>query len=179
MNEEVLGWFVDCATVADVKKTYYRKAMEVHPDHGGDEEVFKVLNNEYHNALRILDGQETIDTQGYSHTYYYNYERESHIMDLIKSLLHLRMEDVEIHLMGIFVWVMGDTKPYKEEIKSLGRQYGGSETMSVHWHSKKFCWYFKPYSYRSFNRNNRSLDDIALAYGSKTFGHIDDSLEVQ
>ena len=56
--------------------------------------------------------------------------------DLISKLM--RMEDIIIEVIGYFVWVTGNTKPYKEQLKSLKFQ----------WHSKKIACYLKPEDYR-------------------------------
>lgn len=48
---EFLGLPVS-ATVAEVKKQYYRLARERHPDAGGDENQFRVLYAAYAVALR-------------------------------------------------------------------------------------------------------------------------------
>lgn len=44
---EILG-VSETATPDEIKKAYRKKAMELHPDVGGDEEEFKMLNNAYH-----------------------------------------------------------------------------------------------------------------------------------
>ena len=43
---DVLGVSKD-ATDADIKKAYRRKARELHPDQGGEEEAFKELSAAY------------------------------------------------------------------------------------------------------------------------------------
>ncbi len=41
-------YFKDCTSLDEARKTYYRLAMKLHPDKGGDEELFKDLANQFH-----------------------------------------------------------------------------------------------------------------------------------
>ena len=43
---EILG-VVETATQDEIKKAYRQKAKELHPDKGGDEEMFKKVTNAY------------------------------------------------------------------------------------------------------------------------------------
>lgn len=42
---------VDNVTLSDIKRAYKRRALEFHPDKGGDEEKFKELNNAYNRLI--------------------------------------------------------------------------------------------------------------------------------
>ena len=43
-------------TIEMVKKAYYKKALQVHPDKGGDEKEFKLLHEAYQRVLAMEDG---------------------------------------------------------------------------------------------------------------------------
>lgn len=47
-------YFSDCASLDEARKTYYRLAMKLHPNKGGDEELFKELANQFHSYRPIL-----------------------------------------------------------------------------------------------------------------------------
>jgi len=66
------------------------------------------------------------------------------------------MDDIVIEVIGCFVWVSGDTKPYKEILKSL----------KFKWHSKKICWYLAPEDYRTRSRKDYEMDEIRAMYGT-------------
>jgi hypothetical protein len=141
-------------TVEQIKIKYKQLAMKHHPDLGGDLEIMKLLNNAYETALKNCNGQTTKDDQGETHTYKYNQEVEQALMDKIIQLLSLNMPDVEIDLIGTWIWVTGDTKPVKDKIKQAG----------CTWHSKRGCWYFKIGKY--YGRSSpESLEGLALKYG--------------
>ena len=141
-------------TVEQIKIKYKQLAMKHHPDLGGDLEIMKLLNNAYETALKNCNGQTTKDDQGETHTYKYNQEFEQALMDKIIQLLSLNMPDVEIDLIGTWIWVTGDTKPVKDKIKQAGCM----------WHSKRGCWYFKIGKYYKGN-SSASLDELAKKYG--------------
>ena len=42
-----MKYFKDLNSMEAVKKQYRKLAMKYHPDRGGNEEVFKQINNEY------------------------------------------------------------------------------------------------------------------------------------
>ena len=63
---------------------------------------------------------------------------------------------ITVEVIGCFVWVSGNTRPYKEALRSLGFQ----------WHRKKHCWYKSPNGYRRFGVGTEySLDRIRSMYG--------------
>ena len=154
-----MSFFTDCKTVEEIKIRYRALARQHHPDLGGNEETMKAVNNAYESALKGCDGQTSQGTDGKPHTYRYNQEREKEIMDAIQSLLGLKMSDVNIDLIGLWVWVTGDTKPHKDELKKLG----------CRWHSKRGCWYWKPEGLGGGWRSSGSLDDLASKYGCERF----------
>jgi hypothetical protein len=150
-------YFSNCTTPAEIKTRYRELAFEHHPDRGGDTRTMQDINNTYHEALQRANGYTHHDT-GKDFTYRYEYEREQAIIDKIGALLKLKMEDVEIWLIGLWIWVIGDTRPHKEELKAL----------KCCWHSKRKCWYWKPYEDRSFY-SKKSLGNLAARYGAKKF----------
>jgi hypothetical protein len=151
-----MNYFKKCSTVAEVKKLYKELAMINHPDLGGDTAIMQEINKQYEEILKRLDGETTIDSEGKSHTYKYNQETEEKLMIIIDQLLSLKMVNVDIFLVGSWIWIDGETKPYKEELKSL----------NCRWHSIRKCWYFagSPSLYRK--NSSKGIDDIAQAYGA-------------
>ena len=153
--------FTHCHTVEDIKKEYRRLAMLHHPDRGGSTEKMQEINAAYHTALQRANGQRATDTDGREHTYTYNREREQAIMDKIAEILQIR-GSFDVILIGTWVWVIGDTKPIKEQLKVLG----------CVWHSKRLCWYWRPADSRHYGKSSRhGFDELAARYGAKYFHH--------
>ena len=116
------------------------------------------INQQYHAALQTANGQVSTGTDGHEHTYYYHADIESKLMELISQLLKLRMQAVEIALIGTWLWILGDTKPYKSKLRELGCK----------WHFKRKCWYFHTGKYRS-SLSSSELSELGEKYGFKAF----------
>jgi len=155
-------YFEHVHTVEEIKKKYRRLAMLHHPDRGGSVDIMQEINRQYQEALRLCDRQ----TNDEGFTYYYDETVESKIMDTIDSLLKLRMDDVEINLIGVWIWITGETKPYKEQLKGL----------KCRWHSKRVAWYWHNQKRRT-KRSEKKLAQIAEKYGCRNFTRADDSQE--
>ena len=54
-----MKYFKDLNSMEAVKKQYRKLAMKYHPDRGGNEEVFKQINNEYEEAMEQAKINET------------------------------------------------------------------------------------------------------------------------
>ena len=151
-------FFTQSRTVANIKKTYHRLAMQFHPDLGGDTATMQELNAQYLAALQRCDGETITDEQGQKHTYNYRTEREQEIIDFLDKLIGsgALQPDVECWLIGYWVWVQGNTRPVKDILKAVG----------CSWHGKRACWYWHPAQGRTHYNANASLDDLAAAYGA-------------
>lgn len=151
-------YFSTFKNVNQVKAEYRRLVWIHHPDRGGDTATMQDLNNQYQEALVRCDGQTTKGTDGKPHTYHYNEEIEQAIIDKISELIGLKLDGIEIWLIGTWVWVGGDTKPHKEALKAA----------KCRWHSKRQKWYFHTGKYRRRN-SKASFADLAATYGAKKF----------
>jgi curved DNA-binding protein CbpA len=153
-------YFNSVHTVGEAKSLYRQLAKQYHPDLHGHETTttMQAINAEYHNLLSRLDGSTSIGSDGKEHTYRYNETVEQDLMDKIVELLKLRMADVEIELIGTWIWVSGDTRPVKEQLKAAG----------CSWHSKRSRWYWHGKTYRR-KYSGVDFNTLRYMYGSRTF----------
>jgi hypothetical protein len=151
------------STVAEIKAKYRQLARENHPDLGGDTEVMQEINRQYEAALKACNGQVSKSADGAEHTYKWDEETERKLMEIIDKLLSLKMEGVSIDLIGIWIWITGETKPYKEAL--------GKNGLKCTWHATRKCWYWKPYEGKHWG-SNASLEDLAATYGSTSVENL-------
>jgi hypothetical protein len=152
MTTKTFKYFTDFSSIDMVKKQYKKLAFKLHPDVGGSTEEMQQLNNEYEAALKQI---EYIDkTTGETKTRSYQFDKE--YIDLIEKLIKLNMENVDIEICGFFIWLTGNTKEYKDDLKTFGL-----------WYSRdKQAWYYKPAWYKGHNTKAYSMDTIRNTYGS-------------
>lgn len=151
----MIQYIKNVTTLEELKKKYKKLAFEHHPDRGGDEEIMKIINNEYDDLFEELknthknkDGEfYTKDTE----------ETPEEWRQLIHQLLGLKMIGVLIEVIGSFIWISGNTKPYKDQLKELG----------LRWSNKKSAWYKSPEGYRRYGKKNFDMNSIRNMYGSQ------------
>lgn len=159
-------YFKEIATLEDLKKQYRVLALKNHPDRGGDLEVMKAINAEYDELfVKVKDIHKNKEGKTYTKE---NPETSEQFRDIIDKLI--KMAGVEIEVIGCFLWVSGNTKPHKDEIKALGFK----------WHSKKKMWYKSPEDYKRHGKKQYSIEEIRDMYGtSGTFtGKSDERLQL-
>ena len=141
-REEILKEFQDIEGINEAKKIYKTLAKKLHPDVGGSEEDFKILNEIYNNLIE--------------HKIYFSNSSKFDIeLEKIISLI-LHFENINIELVGSWIWVSGDTKEIKEKLKEIGFK----------WASKKKMWYYG--EMKAKNPNPKSMEEIKTKYGSET-----------
>ena len=141
-REEIINEFKGVERINEAKKIYKTLAKKLHPDIGGDEESFKLLNAIYNDLIE--------------HKIYFSNDIKIDIeLEKIISLI-LHFENITIELVGSWVWVSGDTKEIKEKLKEIGFK----------WASKKKMWYFG--EMQSKNPTPKSMEEIKSKYGSET-----------
>ena len=153
-------------TLEELKTQYRYYAMNHHPDRGGATEIMQEINTEY-DALFIKLKDVHKNKSGETYT---SHQASSETSDNFKSLIDvlMKMEDIVIEIIGCFVWVTGDTKPYKEKLKALKFQ----------WHSKKKAWYLKPEDYHKSSRKDYDLEEIRTMYGTTGQVHSNGTIKL-
>lgn len=163
---EFLSCVQACETPQDIKALYKKLIFEYHPDLHGEEslEASKALNAAYDQGLRNLSGQSFVGNDGEERTYNYNEAHEQAIREQLDKLIRLLPEDakIEIEVIGLWVWVTGDTYSHRSVLKDK------TDGCGMTWHSKRSAWYWKPYKGgRSRYRKDASLEDLAQTYGGR------------
>jgi hypothetical protein len=138
---------------SEAKKIYWMLAKERHPDCGGSTEAMQVLNDQYQQCLKRLDGSIFEER-----TYRYDQAVEQAVMDKISEILALRLVGVTVSLIGNWIWVTGTTKPIKEVLKQH----------KMKWHSVRECWFWNAKPWHG-GRSRSDLGQLAAKYGCKEF----------
>jgi hypothetical protein len=165
-NNIAKNYFEGITTEENIRRAYRTWAKELHPDVGGNDELMKELGKQYLFALKAIDGKVSKGTDGKDHTYRYNEENESAILEKVQAIQNLRMcGNVTIALIGTWVWVTGNTKPYAEKLgkKGLGLSFSG----------EKAAWYFHLGGYKRKSRHAGNFSNMAMKYGYKEFANSD------
>lgn len=146
-----MKFFASCNTIEEVKCLYKQLAKDHHPDKGGDTATMQAINVEYAYACAYLAKNAGLNTE--------ETEREIKLSEeyrqVIEQIIHL--PEVLIELVGNWIWVTGNTRPVKEQLKNAGFFFA----------SQKLAWYYRNEMFKTRGRNI-SLNAIRAKYGSNT-----------
>ena len=154
-----MKYFKDLNSMEAVKKQYRKLAMKYHPDRGGNEEVFKQINNEYEQAMEQAKINETkkAKTKKEEDFIKSQYMNSKNFREKIDKLIVL--EGIEIEITGTWLWLRGNTYKYKEYLKS---------EFNAQWSKSKKCWFISPN--KDFRKTRgykgKNMSDIRNIYGS-------------
>jgi len=148
-----MKYFDQIQTLTELKIAYKKLAQAFHPDNGGDIEIMKAINNEYDNMFKRL--KDNYNTQAKENNEHETNEMPEQYRDIIIKVMNLKNLDIE--LIGSWIWVSGDTLTHKEILKSNGFM----------WASAKKMWYWRPEEYKTYSRKTKDITDIRNKYGSQ------------
>jgi hypothetical protein len=125
-------------------------AKVLHPDKRGRTEDFQEMANQFEAfkpQSEKFKGEHTVERKGIC--------CDHRTID--------EPHNIVIEIVGSFVWVSGDTKPVKDQIKAVKV---GESYKNATWHKTKSMWFFSPTGYRRFSKGEYAMDDIREYYGS-------------
>lgn len=150
-----MKWFDNPQTAEELKQQYKKLAMLHHPDRGGNTQDMQEINAEYERLFsRLKDTHKNRDGETYT-SRTETTETAAEFMDIIQNLIH--MDGVIIELCGSWLWLSGNTRAYKDEIKAL----------KFRWSSNKSAWYFHRDGYKKKGDRYLTMDEIRGFYGSQ------------
>jgi len=135
----------------DFLKNKYRCLCSTHhPDKGGKTEImqninwaYKYINKHFESLKLCFEIKQEISKK-------FDLSEES--KKIFEQLILL--DEIEVYIVGCWLWVEGNTKPHKETLKALG----------LYWHSKKGMWAYAGSKTKS--KGNLEFDKICNVYGS-------------
>ena len=157
--------FKNLKSINSIKQAYRKACFIYHPDKGGSTADMQALNAAYHTALLAADGYEDIGDDGKIHTYHYHRETEQSIIKKLYDLLCLKLheaKDLDILIVGTWLWIGGDTRAYKDDLKKLGCK----------WHSKRLKWFWHAPTYKRRYNSEASFSRLCAIYGAKEFDSV-------
>lgn len=157
-GNRAMKWFKDILTLDELRKKYKQLVIKFHPDNSGSDAAIKEINSEYDILFKKLK-----NSFEHSESYQQSNDRQKQSYDSVKDLkiremiIKLsRLQGLVIELCGVWLWVSGDTKRYKDELKSLG----------LHYASQKKCWYIHFDDFVKYGKKPSSMSHIRSKYGS-------------
>ena len=148
-----MQYFSSCSSLDEAKQLYKKLVFQLHPDTSGrdSQAEFQAMQNQFEQfrpGTEKFKGEfEKWDAEEYSH--------------IIQQLMII--PNIVIEVCGSWIWLAGDTKPVKEQIKAVDI----GETMKRGFSKKKQKWYFSPTGYRKRGKKELSFEQIKDHYGYK------------
>lgn len=147
-------YFESCKTLDELKAEYRRLAKLNHPDNGGDTATMQAVNRDYTEAFERLKAQHNA-THDEAHQ---TTEAPEEFIEIISALI--RIPGITVELCGAWLWIGGETRAHKDELKAAG----------CRWSSKKMLWYWRHAEDAAYHRGHtKSMDYIRATYGSQVF----------
>lgn len=157
-----MKWFAETITnVTELRTAFKKLLLKYHPDNNKGQDttpIMQEINNEYDTLFSKLkdkyekspDYENQSDRQKQS----YDWEKDENIRHIITELA--RFEGVIIEICGTWIYVSGNTYPYKKELKALG----------LTWNRIRECWIIYFDDYYQYHKIPVSMSYIRSKYGS-------------
>lgn len=147
-----MKYFNNVKNLNELRKEYKKLIRQYHPDNGGNESITKVINNEYEIMFNRLKKAAMNSNEKTYDNFDINIDIE--LRKILNSIINL---NVDIEIIGCWIWVTGNTLPVKNILKGF----------NFKWSSKKTAWYFHNDNYKKISKKIFSLNEIREMYGTK------------
>lgn len=148
-------FFKNVNSLEALKKEYRRLVMLHHPDHGGNTATMQAINAEHDALFDALKAKHNAEHDAEHQTT----ETPEEFREIIEALL--RMDGVEVELCGSWLWIGGNTRAHKDDLKAAG----------CRWSSSKKLWYWRhSEDAHRWHRGRSTIGEIRTKYGSQYFG---------
>lgn len=155
-------YFKNVETLEELRRQYKTLLKKHHPDNiEGSTEATQAINAEYERIFNELkdkhDRNATHNKEDSTATYEdmkYNFEEDEKLREVLQCIISFT--GINIEIIGCWIWIDGETYPYKNSLKSLG----------FRWAREKKKWYYHTESFRKRSHKKLSIDDIRSYYGS-------------
>ena len=149
MKTHKLFYFDSCQNIDELKTQYRNLCKLHHPDRGGSTEKMQEVNAEYSYIVLNLN----------SFFFCHNEEEQKRDLTIFASIIEkIERLPLEIEIIGSWLWVSGNTYPYRKELKESGLLFA----------PVKKVWYYRPEEFKSSNFEPLPLDQIRAKYGTIT-----------
>src|SRR5688572_13580775 len=138
------NYFANCTTLDEAKKLYFELAKINHPDKGGDTATFQEILNQFE-AFKPSTEKFKGEFDAFNVAEY---------AEILGQLINI--PEIIVEVCGSWVWISGNTKPYKDAIKNVVT----GESYKRGWSQAKTMWYFSPTGYRKFSKTEYGMDEI-------------------
>lgn len=164
MNKtQIISQFKQATDLDSLKRIYVKLLRENHPDKGGSTEICQLINSCYDEFVKNpffafrheAHGKDDYSEWTETHTDY------SKISDVLRQKLMavLPIENINVELCGLWLWITGETRAHSNELKMNG----------FRWSPKKSAWYFHEEGYHKHGKRHYSLEEIRQMHGSSKF----------
>lgn len=154
-----MKWFKNIKTRQELRKKYRELCKQFHPDvnPNTDGTEMKEINSEYDGLIKVLPSEKTSESTtnngGESST--------DNAPDIYRVIIEkiISIPDIQIEIIGTWLWVSGKTYEYREIFKSFGMRYTKT----------KKAWYYNGGNTEYHRGYHKNLDEIRDKYGSEVF----------
>lgn len=145
-------YFKNVTTIQELKKQYRNLIMKYHPDLNKEDttEIMQEINSEYNTLFtKVKNSFSNKNGEIYQKE---NTENINDFKDIINKIVTFK--NCKIEIIGNWLWISGDTKHYKDILKSL----------KFNWINNKKAWAYHQDKYFKKSKNTYTLDDLRNSF---------------
>ena len=149
--------------INELRAEYKKLLIKYHPDNHIEEDTTSIvqeINSEYDILFKRLKNRfeksKEYDSASERTRQTYDFEKDEKIRETLQRLVKYASKEILIEVCGTWIWVSGNTKPIKEELKKL----------NLHYAKNKKAWYIHFDDYYRYSKSGVSLSYIRDKYGS-------------
>ena len=155
MTNKYLNIFTESKDIESLKKLYRKLIIKNHPDRGGSKEEAQLINTAYEQAYKVVENKkDSKEKNNFKKATKEDIQRFIKIFDKL-----LKMEGLEIDIVGDWLWLSGNTFTHKEEIKKLNFRWSRKH--------KKWYWYEGIQNKMKKRGTKKNFKQITDQYGLK------------
>lgn len=153
-------YFENINSIDEAKKLFRELSKNLHPDHGGSEEDFKKMKNEYDSFLKNFVNRKFEEFSS-------NFDFTTQLNEVTKILKIIIDFNMSIEIIGRWIYAR-ESYAYKDTLKDLGFWFSG----------KHKAWVFSGGEKNRKNVTRLGIDTIREIHGSKAIKEKTENLKL-